>query len=279
MTVQEWIRYAEARLREGGIDEARTEAVVLAMHILRVDRTWLISHGDRGFPELAGEPLIDRRLLHEPLAYIIGWREFFTRRFGVSPAVLIPRQDTEVLVESVLKRFRADEPLRVLDIGAGSGCIAITLKLENPLWHVTAVDISHEALAIASANARFHAADVKLILSDLFQSVLGEEFNLIVSNPPYIGTMEALSPEVIDHEPAVALFGGATGLEFYERLAHQAGAYLPDGGVLCMEVGYKQSDAVVGLFTQFGWTHLSTENDLADIPRVVTFGWSHDSKL
>lgn len=279
MTVQEWLRYAEHRLRDGGIDEARTEAIVLARHILRVDRSWLIAHSDREFPELAGEPLLIRRLSHEPLAYIVGWREFFGRPFGVSPAVLIPRHETELLVETALRRFPTTEPLRVLDVGTGSGCIAITLKLERPEWEVTAIDVSEDALAIASANARFHDASLRLVHSDLFGGLLGEEFDLIVSNPPYIGMDEPLPPMVIDHEPQVALFAGESGFEFYEKLAVQAQSYLPDGGVISLEVGYQQANPVRELFETQGWTHLSTELDLAGIPRVVSFGWSHEALL
>ncbi len=279
MTVQEWLRYAEHRLRDGGIDEARTEAIVLARHILRVDRSWLIAHSDREFPELAGEPLLLRRLNHEPLAYIVGWREFFGRPFGVSPAVLIPRHETEILVESTLARFPATEPVRVLDIGTGSGCIAVTLKLERPEWEVTAVDLSEEALAIASANARFHDANVRFVHSDLLGGLLGEEFDVIVSNPPYIGTEEPLPPMVVDHEPHVALFAGPTGYDIFHRLAEEAGSYLPDGGVVALEVGYLQATGVRELFEAQHWTHLSTDLDLAGIPRVVTLGWSHDPLL
>lgn len=265
MTLREWLVRAEARLRVWGVDSPRLEAQVLAMHILRVERSFLFAHPEHEFPDLAGEGLLQRREGHEPLAYLVGHREFFGRPFRVTPAVLIPRQDTEILVETAL-RYPGG---RVLDIGTGSGAIAITLKLERPAWEVTAVDISPEALEVASQNAVDLGAGVRFVLSDGFEGVLGEAYDLIVTNPPYIGRSEPLDTEVHAFEPELALYGGETGLEFYERLSREAASYLNDGGQLMMEVGYRQASLVRALFEGAGWEHVETVADLSGIDRVV----------
>lgn len=268
MTVAEWIRLAEARLRQLEVESPRLEAQVLAAHVLRVDRVWLIAHGDEEFPDLAGESLLQRREAYEPLAYILGYRDFYGRTFTVDSSVLIPRHETEILVESALA-LSGPEPRSVLDLGTGSGILAITLKLERPHWSVTAVDKSPEALATASANARFHGAKIRFLLSDGFSSLLGESFDLIVTNPPYIGFDEELSASVKSHEPAMALFSGPSGLEFYDRLAVEAADYLDRGGLLAMEVGYRQAESVSQLFRDQNWEVRQVVPDLSGIQRVV----------
>jgi len=251
-------------------DSSRLEAQLLAGHVLRVDRSWLLAHPEHEFNELAGETLLQRREGHEPLAYILGAREFYGRSFRVTPAVLIPRQDTETLIETALGVCGSPE-LAVLDIGAGSGAIAITLKLERPGWIVTAVDISEDALEIAKDNADTLGADVRFLLSDGFEALGGERFDLIVSNPPYIGVTEELTTEVRDFEPGLAIFSGETGMEFYERLAREASNYLRADGQLMLEVGYRQAGKVKDLFEANGWRHLQTVKDLSGIERVVVF--------
>jgi len=262
----EWIRQAEGRLREIA-DSPRLEAQLLAGHVLRVDRPWLLAHPEHEFNELAGEGLLQRREGHEPLAYILGSREFYGRRFRVSPAVLIPRQDTEILVETALSA----EGGKVLDIGTGSGAIAVTLKLERPGWTVTGVDISRDALEIARDNAEILGADVRFIESDGFKALGGEKFDLIVSNPPYIGVQEDLAREVRDFEPSLALFSGDTGLEFYARLAIEAENFLQDRGQILLEVGYRQAAAVREIFEGAGWGTIDTVKDLSGVERVVVF--------
>ncbi len=272
MRLDEWLRNATTRLDLAGIDSPRLEAQVLAAHVLRVDRAWLLAHPDHEFPELAGEGLLQRREAREPLAYLTGYREFRGREFGVDPSVLIPRHETEELVEAALEASGG----AVLDLGTGSGILAVTLKLERPAWDVTAVDVSPEALATASANARFHGANVRFVLSDGFAALLGESFDLIVSNPPYIGVDEELPPEVRDHEPHAALFSGTTGLEFYARLANEAPAHLEDGGLILLEVGHRQAAEVRSLFEGAGWRHESTRRDLSGVERVLGFRWSFE---
>ncbi len=272
MTVKEWIKRARSRLETVGIEPARIEAEVLAAHVLRVTRAWLYAHPDDEFPELAGETLLVRRESGEPLAYILGYREFYGRSFSVDPAVLIPRHETEGLVEASLQ-LANDRIKSVLDLGTGSGILAITLKLERPNLDVTACDISPEAIGVASTNARFHHAEVKFVLSDRFSSFLGESFDLIVSNPPYIAHGDFLPDEVSQHEPAQALWSGPTGLEFYESLAVEAKDHMNDEGLLALEVGHTQAEQVKDLFEAAGWSYLETRQDLAGIDRIVVFRW------
>jgi len=270
MTVREWIAAARRFLGAASIDAADLEAQLLAAHVLLVDRPWLLAHPDEPFPELAGESVLARRLAHEPLAYILGQREFYGRRFAVGPGVLIPRHETELLVECALDWFREGTDRRtVLDLGTGSGCIAVTLKLELPRLEVFASDVSPRALELASRNASDLSAEVCLLESDCFENLLGRQFDAIVTNPPYIGEREQLPAEVTQFEPHAALFAGPTGMEFYERLAGEASAHLVAGGSLFMEVGYRQANAVAELFRDTGWNVLGVVKDIAGIDRVV----------
>jgi len=266
MTVRDWIDSATERLRLVGIDSPKLDAEVLAAHVLDVERVWLVAHPEAEFPGLAGEPLLQRREAREPLAYIIGWREFYGRRFFVRPGVLVPQQETEMLVDAAL-HFSDVGP--ILDIGTGSGCIAITVKLENPTLSVFGVDVSAKALEVAKNNATTQEADVQFIQSDLFTELGDQRFEVIVSNPPYIADGEELMPEVVDHEPHGALFAGPTGLEFYERLANEAGAQLKPRGRMVLEVGYTQAQEVIGLFQEKGWFHEWTAEDLSGHDRVI----------
>ena len=289
MTVGEWLREAESRLASAEIASPRLEAQQLACHVLRVDRSWLLAHPDHDFNDLAGEQLMQRRLAGEPLSYILGWREFYGRTFGVDPSVLVPRHETETVVELALSLGPSSANLNggsppadsysVLDVGAGSGILAITFKLERPSWEITAVDISPDAIATASANARFLEAKVRFVVSDLFESLLGESFNLIVSNPPYIADSETLPIDVAGYEPKGALFAGPDGMHYYRRLATEAPACLFDGGILIVEVGYSQSARVRSLFEANGWVHLETRKDMAGIERALAFRYSYECDI
>lgn len=284
MRLSDWLQEAEGRLAAADIGSARIEAQLLAAHVLRVDRSWLLAHPSHELNELAAEQLIIRRLAGEPLAYILGWREFYGRTFGVDPSVLIPRHETETLIEAALRMGppvghpngsqtppAERDRFEVLDLGTGSGILAVTLKLERPAWEVTAVDVSPTALTTASANASFHNAVVRFLLSDCFSALLGESFDMIVSNPPYIGTGEVLPAEVSQFEPTEALYAGGDGLEFYRRLASDAPDHLNDGGLLIVEVGHRQSEAVGALFKDAGWDVVETIQDLNGIERVLVF--------
>lgn len=271
MNVSEWVLYAKSRLEAASVDAANLEAQLLAAHVLMVPRIWLMAHPEESFPDLAGESVLSRRLNHEPLAYILGKREFYGRTFHVGPGVLIPRQETEILVETALEIMgtRTSEQARVLDMGTGSGCIAITLKLELPTLMMVASDVSTEALSVAQDNARDMEAEVEFLKSDGFEAINGPLFDVIVTNPPYIGFAEPLAPELTQFEPHQALYSGPTGLEFYERLSNEASGFLEPHGLIMMEVGYTQAEAVANIFQSQGWRHLKTVNDLAGVARVV----------
>ena len=273
MTLAEWLREAEARLIISGVLDARLEARVLAEHTLDIDRPAIVAHGEKSVDvDLLSVPL-DRRLAREPLAYIVGIREFYGRPFSVTPDVLIPRQETEHLVEQTLSRI--DLPsARILDLGTGSGCIGISLALERPSWNVTLSDVSETALSVATQNARSLGATVETINSDLFRGLQGRVFDAIVSNPPYIAEGTPLMPEVGLFEPESALYGGESGLDFYERIAEQAPSHLSHGGLLFVEIGAGQTNDVVGILGEAGWRKVEIHPDLAAIPRVVFAVWS-----
>lgn len=271
--VREFLDDAAARLsRQLDLSprEARIEAGTLAGHGLGVNRAWLIAHDrDELTPEQAAQlnALIERRGKGEPVAYIVGEREFYGREFRVGPATLIPRPETEHLVEAALKR--APQNARVLDIGTGSGCIALTLKLERPDLAVTAVDVSAPALDIARANAAALHAEAAFIASDLFAALDGRQFDLIVSNPPYIPEADAhLSQGDLRFEPQNALASGPDGLDAIRLIVEQAKAHLVPGGWLLFEHGYDQGEAVQVLLKNAGYAEVFLEQDLAGQPRV-----------
>jgi release factor glutamine methyltransferase len=247
------------------------EAQMLAGHVLMVDRSWILAHPEAELPELAAIGLLERRENREPLAYIIGWREFYGRRFSIRPGALIPRQETETLIEQSLSLVLPDST-RVLDMGTGSGILAITLALEKPVWDVTATDISLDALAIASDNAHQLCAEVEFIVSDAFEALSDCRYDLIVSNPPYISTSAQLMPEVADFEPPTALFSGESGMEFYELLARESHYYLNPNGFLVVELGDGVSTQVVDVFKEQGWKIQRVQKDLLRIDRCLVCG-------
>ena len=266
MTVQEFIRLGIERL-DGVVDSPLLECQVLAAHVLMTDRSWIIAHPEAELPDLAMEVLLQRREVGEPLAYILGWREFYGRRFAVRPGVLIPRQDTETLIETCLGLSHS--PHSVLDIGTGSGIIGITLKLERPTWSVTVSDISPQALAIALENAESLQAEIEGVESDLFAAFEGRKFDLFVSNPPYIGSGEKLAKEVKSFEPHLALYSGKTGFEIYEQIVKHAPSYLNQGGHLVLELGYQSLSGVTDLLNQAGWRINKVVKDLSAIDRCI----------
>jgi release factor glutamine methyltransferase len=257
-----------------GLDrrDARLDARVLAAHVMRVDATWLIAHNtDTVSPahKLAFQSLLERRLNGLPIAYLTGSREFYGRAFQVTADVLIPRPDTELLVELALARIPPDQVMDVLDLGTGSGCIAITLALERPLARVTAVDRSPAVLAIARRNAESHNTAVEFLASDWFSALCGQRFGLIVGNPPYISMNDPhLARGDIRFEPASALAAGADGLADLRQTIAAARAHLQPGGELLLEHGYDQAEAVQVLLRQNGFSTPQSWIDLAGIQRV-----------
>lgn len=252
--------------------EARLEARVLAAFSWDVSPTWLIAHDTDPLNDThvaAFESLLTRRLEGVPIAYLTGTREFYGRPFRVTPDVLIPRPDTELLVELALARMPPDRAMDVLDLGTGSGCIAITLALERPLAHVTAVDRSAAALAIAERNADILNAHVEFLTSDWFATLAGRRFDLIVGNPPYIAAADPhLTRGDVRFEPLTALAAGRDGLADLRQLTAAARNHLRPGGILLLEHGYDQADTLRALLRESGIPRPQSWPDLAGIPRV-----------
>lgn len=267
---------ATARLQRAlGLErpEARLEARILAARALDVDRAWLIAH-DRDVPNptqaRALESLIARRERGEPVAYILGEREFHGRVFRVTPDVLIPRPETELLVEAALARLPKDRPARVLDLGTGSGCIAITLALGRPDWDITATDASPASLEVARGNAaRLGAGNVRFVASDWYDGLDSTSFDMIVSNPPYIASDDKhLGLGDLPHEPRRALASGPSGLDAIRAIVSRAPPHLHPEGWLLLEHGYDQAQACTSLLASAGFGTLFTLRDLAGQARV-----------
>lgn len=240
------------------------EAEVLLAHAIGQRRSEILHRLGETTPVPQADELLARRASGEPLAYILGYREFYGREFNVRPGVLIPRQDSELLIEKMLA-LGLPQNARVLDFGTGSGCLAVTLKLERPGWTVHALDVGPDALAVARENASKLGAEVIFHQSDAFERIEGR-FDAIISNPPYIADHEVLDREVADFEPAIALYSGATGLECYEVLAREAGRY---ASKIVLELGYLQGDSVPTLFADHGWQVEEVALDLAGIRRCL----------
>lgn len=249
MTIREALRLAAARLEQAGVPDADVDAAYLLASVLKEDTLAMRINGHRELAaphRAAFDALCDRRAAREPLQYILGETEFMGLTFHVEPGVLIPRADTEILVEKALEWMKPGA--RVLDIGTGSGAIAVSLAKLGRQAQVTAVDVSDRALEIARQNAKRNGAAVEFVKSDCFSALKGRKYDMIVSNPPYISEdeMRGLMPEVT-REPELALFGGADGLDFYRRISREAPEYLNEGGCLLFEIGWLQKDAVSAL--------------------------------
>lgn len=269
-TAREAILSATSKLHS--LATARRDAEVLLMRVVGRDRAWIMTHADAGLTseQLAQfEDWVARRARQEPVQYILGETEFYGLTLRVTPAVLIPRAETEHLVESVLARVRQDTVVRICDVGTGSGAIAVALSHALPRAQVTAVDISAAALDVARENAERHgvAGRVRFVESDLLGAVRGERFEVVVSNPPYVAEGEVLEAQVREYEPREALYAGATGLEVYRRLIPEAWEVLVPGGWLVMEIGHGQREVLAALLT--GWDGVEFAADLQGIPRVA----------
>ncbi len=281
MTLREIVDAARQRLERAGIagSEAALDAELLARDVLNWDRSEWIARQHEQPPasfEAQFAPLVARRGQREPIAYIRGRQEFYGREFAVSPAVLIPRPETELLIDEarlLLPALGFSRPLMVVDVGTGSGCLIVTLALEYPRARYVATDVSDEALTIARANAARHgvANRIEFVLGAYFAGVTAP-VNVVVSNPPYVAERDrgTLPPEVVNHEPSAALFGGDDGLRDVREIVRQAGDLLDDDGSLLMEMGYAQLDRVAAVVEETA--HLAlvrTRADLQGIPRVA----------
>jgi release factor glutamine methyltransferase len=280
VTIQNWVQNGEARLRGGPHSErARLDAETLLMHLIHRDRAFLIAHQNEILTAegaVSYYALIERRMAGEPIQYITGEAEFFGLPFKVTRDVLIPRPETEHLVEKVLSFAANFEEPRIVDVGTGSGAIAVALAHKLPDAQITAIDISAAALEIARGNAELNgvAERVRFLEGDLLAPVAGEEFEIVVSNPPYVAESdrESLAVEVRDYEPAVALFAGR-GLDIYRRLIPGARDRLVPGGYLAMEIGYGQNKAIARLLAKAGIEEIEFTGDLQGIPRVASGRW------
>jgi release factor glutamine methyltransferase len=263
-------------LEAAGVPEARREAGSLLSFVTAKDRTFLISHGEDVLQEAEWDRfrgVVARRAEGEPLQYITGTQDFYGREFRVTPDVLIPRPETELLVEAALEVIADISAPSICDVGTGSGCIAVTLLCERPDASAVAVDVSEAALVVAAENARRHGVDerIELRVSDCFHGLEPMRFDLIVSNPPYVSAeaLAGLQREVRDHEPLVALSPGADGLSVIRRLLNDAPAFLKPGGHLIMEIGFDQGEKVQDLIDSSVWRLVEIRPDLQSIPRIL----------
>ena len=269
-----------ARLGEAGIEEAELDARLLLEFVCGTDRNTLLAHGEREVSEeeygrYSG--FIERRAAHVPLQHLTGEQDFMGLTFLVNKDVLVPRQDTEVLVEEVMKHLH--DGMRILDLCTGSGCILLSLLHYSNDCEGVGVDLSERALAVARENQERLRSDrpemkARFLEGDLFAG-LEERFDMIVSNPPYIKTdvIDTLMPEVWEHEPVMALDGGADGLVFYRRIAGDAGAYLNGGGMLFFEIGCEQAEDVRSIMEAAGFREVEVVKDFAGLDRVVYGSW------
>jgi len=254
--------------------EAAIDARLLLQNVLAVNHAWLIAHMSDVLTEAkseAFEQLLSRRLAGEPIAYILGMREFYGLPLKTTPATLIPRPDTEALVEAALDKLPKDKTLKVLDLGTGTGAVALAIAQNRPNAQVTAVDFSAEALSVAKENAlNLGLERVRLMQSDWFSSLQGEKFDLIVSNPPYIAENdEHLKQGDLRFEPLTALASGEDGLNDIRRIIQEAPNYLNPNGWLMLEHGYDQAEKVAALLKLRGFSQVSHAQDLSGTLRVT----------
>ena len=283
MALRQWIQQGKMRLEAGPHpDRAGRDAELLMLHVLGKDKAWLMAHPHEiltGLDAVRYYALVDRRLDGEPIQYITGETEFYGLPFQVNRDVLIPRPETEHLVEKVIElaggfhRSHIPQP-RIVDVGAGSGAIAVALAAKVTYAEITAIDLSVAALAVARSNAKSNgvAGKIRFLEGDLLAPVAEERFEIVVSNPPYVpqGDRDGLAVEVRDFEPGLALFAGDEGLDIYRRLIPDAFAVLIPGGFVALEIGFGQSGAIEGLLAEAGFEQIEFVPDLQGIPRVAT---------
>ncbi|MBX7054601.1 MAG: peptide chain release factor N(5)-glutamine methyltransferase [Pyrinomonadaceae bacterium] len=276
MNLADALSSAAARLAASGIPEARREAASLIAFAIDRDRVFIVAHPEYDLTDDEADRvrvLVDRRSAREPFQYIVGRQEFYGLEFAVDPSVLIPRPETELLVEWAIDKLLKIESPRFCEIGVGSGCISVSVLHNVPAAEASALDISAVALAVAGANARRHGVldRIDLMRSDLFEALSPGQFHAILSNPPYIPANEiaGLQPEVRDFEPTAALTDGGSGDEIIRRIVEGAPAFLLHGGFLMLEIGAGQFDRVDQMFDREVWRSVDVLSDLQQIPRTV----------
>lgn len=279
MTLREALQQGAGQLRAANVPSPVLAAELLLLHVLEVDRAWLYAHAADALESASARrflELISRRAAGTPTQYLIGRQEFWGLDLEVTPDVLIPRPETEHVVEVALARLgqgRSRAPLQIADVGTGSGCLALALASELPRARVFASDVSPRALAVARRNAARHglAARIAFVQANLLAAFRPGSLDLIVSNPPYVASKDAASlpREVGEHEPHAALFAGEDGVEIYPALIAEAAERLVPSGVLVVELGYGASERVRALVDSAFWREIEITNDLAGIPRVL----------
>ncbi len=273
MTAREAIAWAATQLKQAGMEDSRRIAMVLLEGSARLNASTLFLTPDLAVPDdaLASFRLmVERACTHEPVQYILGRWDFYGRTFRTDRRALIPRPETERLVEEALAVIPVGQPSRVIDVGCGTGCIGITLKLERPEAFVLLVDVSEEVLALASENASALKADVACLRADMLKPLPGGAYNVIASNPPYINgaDMAGLAANVREHEPQLALYGGEDGLLFVRALALRAAESLKPGGWLFVEIGYDQAEQAIAIMNAAGLKAHAIP-DYAGVLRVI----------
>lgn len=290
MTIQELLVLGKEKLESSGNEYAKYERKVLLEEVLGCNYMYMLMHGEEEVPSGKEEEylqLLEKRCSHYPLQYLLGYAHFMDYTFYVNESVLVPRNDTEILVEaadSLLKTLEAEaqesvsetetnvkQPLRVLDLCCGSGCIGISLKLYHGEIDLTLTDISEDALEVTKRNLDKYDVKAKLVCDNLLHGIT-EKMDMIVSNPPYIErkVIDSLMPEVKEYEPVLALDGGEDGLDFYRKIIAEAPGHLNSGGWVLFEIGYNQGEAVSGFMRQAGFKDVEVKKDYAGLDRVVS---------
>ncbi|MCX6135552.1 MAG: peptide chain release factor N(5)-glutamine methyltransferase [Ignavibacteriales bacterium] len=281
-TIRDLMKFSIDYLQRHGFDEARLTVELLLSHALHCQRIELYTRFDQPLSkdELKGfRTLFERRLQHEPVQYIVGSAGFMGMQFQVDPRSLIPRPETETLVEQIMLvcgRRPEGSPVTVLEVGTGSGNIAVSVAKLVRNAHVTSIDVDREALEVARGNISAHGVTERVVLRELsvFDSIVeafSQKFDLLVSNPPYVSAQEweQLAPEIRNHEPLTAVSDAGDGFAFYRRMAEIGRSLLRENGWILVEVGHEQSETVVGIFRKAGFADLSVAKDLQGIPRIV----------
>lgn len=274
MTIKQAILKARQAFEAAGVPDPRIDAELILCHLTGLDRMSMLMQGATALTpeqEQRFSSLLLSRAQREPLQYLLGTQYFYGLPFQVDSRVLIPRQETETLCEWGVARLQKLKKPDALDLCTGSGAIAVTLKHECPHASVTAADLSFDALKVAASNAQLHQTDVRFVQGDLWQPVENERFDLILSNPPYIPTLDCdtLQQEVMQ-EPRMALDGGSDGLDFYRRIAQGAQDHLNPDGLIAVEVGIGEADDVAALFASAGLNDVRIINDLYGVARIVS---------
>lgn len=278
-TIEDLLQYGKQQLEQSGNEYAKYERKVLLEEVLGCNYMYMLMNKDEivePFEEEKYKELLAKRCEHYPLQYLLGYAHFMDYTFVVNESVLIPRNDTEILVENVLEWMdKADIKERtfhkVLDLCCGSGCIGISLKCYQNSIDLTLSDVSQDALLVAKENCKRHGVEAKQICSNLYDNLEGQRYHIIVSNPPYIESevIKTLMPEVKDYEPMLALDGGQDGLDFYRVIIGEAPKHLEEDGCLFLEIGYNQSEEVTALMKGAGFLDIQVKKDYAGLDRVV----------